>query len=154
VEGGDVGVGELFREQGQADRSVSDAPLEPVERGGEDLVVVEGQVERRPGIEPVGGLGVVAAGDLRGRTADDGRVGQADRPPARVAARVGEDANELDRSGDVEPGLLAQLAPGASLDRLVDVEEAAGECPLAGERVLLPPDQEDAQSRLGEREDG
>ena len=90
---------------------------------------------------------------VRGNAPDDGDVGQADGPPPGVAARVAVDAEEGDGAGRVEAGLLAKLAAGPGLDRLVDLQEPARQGPVAGEGVVLAADQEDPEPVAREGED-
>ncbi len=146
MEGLDLGVAELVGEDRQPDRPALDRQAEPVEGGGQDQGVIECEVERTVRIEPGGVRGVVAPRDFGDRAGDGRRVGDADRPPARVTAGLAEDSDGGERAAEVQPGLLAQLAPGGALDRLVDVQEAARDRPPTDEGIVLAPDEEGAEA--------
>ena len=77
--------------------------------------MVERQVDGVANLDP-GRLGCVVPAFLRLVFArpDNRRVGQRDGPAARVAAGLGEEADRLDRTGDLQPGFLAQLAAGTA----------------------------------------
>ena len=62
---------------------------------------------------------------------------------ARVAARIGVDADQLEPAG-LDAGLLHQLAPARVLHRLADVHEPARQRVLALERRVLAPDEQQA----------
>ena len=114
--------------------------------------MVERQFDRL--VDPFpGGLGrVVAPPDRVLAERDDGRVRQRDRAPSGVAARLVVEADGGEGAVDDQAGLLAQLAPGAGVGGLVHLEEAAGQGPGSGERIVLAADQEDAERPFDPRE--
>src|SRR5262245_13925309 len=89
------------------------------------------------------GLGGVVRGSRRAARSPD--VNGGDGGPARVARRIGVDAQEL-RELDVEGRLLAHLAPGGCLGALAGVDHAARNGP-AGRRVAAP-DEDDPTREL------
>ena len=120
-------------------------------RGVEDLLVIEGErrkvVDREPG--RVGGIGRgldLVIGELDQRVVGDGHD-----PLARVSIEraVGVELLEKDLA---QAGLLFELAQGRVLERLVDVDEAAGQRPLAQEGLEPAPDQQDLELVLVEVE--
>jgi len=78
---------------------------------------------------------------------------QADGPPPGVAPEGTEGPQEGDRPGRGKPGLLPELAARPVLDRLLDFQESPREGPMAGEGVVLAPDEEDPEPVGGEGED-
>ena len=67
---------------------------------------------------------------------------------ADAVVGVEEDSIEdIDDIADVhdEPGFLLNLAGGARLQRLANLERSAGQAPLPGERLVLTLDEHDAE---------
>jgi hypothetical protein len=71
---------------------------------------------------------------------------------ARITVRTAERAELLQVTG-LEPGFLAQLSPGCALQALVNADEASGNCPFAGMRPFVSPDQDDGKPTAADRED-
>ena len=105
----------------------------------------------RPGsflrVDPFGRV-VVAPGLAGGAGQVDGGDGVA----SRVALGVGV-GEELLEQLDLEAGLLSGLADAGGLEHLAQVDEPAGQGPLAGERLQVPLDQQDLQVLFVQPED-
>ena len=63
--------------------------------------------------------------------------------PARIAPRIGIDADELKRA-DRKPGFFENLATACRFDRLADIDEPAGKGIPVFERLVLAADENDA----------
>ena len=104
--------------------------------------------------DPPAGVGGVGAG---GRLREVGRerdVGDRHHPHPRVAVGRGVGAQLLEVAGELlDPGLLVQLAPGRLLGVLVRLDEAAGQGPLPGVRLLAALDQQHRQGAVADGED-
>jgi hypothetical protein len=114
--------------------------------------VIEGQLRRVEDGVPLRFGGVGGRDDPLARGVDEGEVGDADHPPARVAFRLAESV-ELFQVDVRYADLLFQFAGRGPFQRLVDLNEAAGQSPSPFERLLPAPDQQDFQIVFGDGED-
>ena len=119
-----------------------DVAAQALHRRLEDLPVVEGQLRQGIDREPCGFRGVVAADNLCGL--DERVEGNGDHALARVAVRVGEDA-QLAHGRGLEAGLLPELPQGAFFRGLPHLQEAARERPAALVGLAAAPHQQDLQ---------
>src|SRR3954447_2485903 len=115
--------------------------------------MVEGQFQRPVAWLPCRLARVVPTMDYGLSGPHDACVGQGDGASPRVAPGFREEPDRVDSTGDLEAGLLAELAAGSVLGVLVHLEEAAGDRPLAREGIAPPADKEHPERRLDQGED-
>ncbi len=117
--------------------------------------MVEGQLPRRVVRGPAG-LGRVAPAVRLGGVGQQGGEGDGHHAHPGVPAGLAVGAQLLQvQAGDVrQAGLLAQFTPGGALRGLVGPQEAPGQRPAAGVRLLAAFDEQDVQRALADREHG
>ncbi len=128
VKGLELAEGETFGQELEADRLVADFSAQSVERGAENLCVVEGEWwEFLDGMPcGFGSIGIAFGGVLV--RADEGVIGDADDASAWVAVGVSVGV-ELFEENVVEVGFLFEFAAGGLVECFLHVYESAGECP-------------------------
>ena len=99
------------------------------------------------------GVRRVGAGDDRADVAKNGEVGDGDDVHPRVAAGIAVRAELRQQAGDVDAGLLGELAPRRRVQRLVRPLEAARRRPHPLERRLASPDEQSLEQPFGHRQD-
>src|SRR5262245_29108379 len=104
--------------------------------------MIEGEIKTAPILNPHRGARVRSGAWAR-RARQEGGEGDADAASARVAPRIGIDADKLERA-DREPRLFENLAPAGRFDGLADIDEPAGKGIATFERIVLAADQNDA----------
>jgi hypothetical protein len=103
--------------------------------------MIEGKIETAPVGNPHR-RACVRSGPGFCRSRQEGREDDTHGVPARIAPRIGIDADKLERA-DREPGLFENLAPAGRFDRLAYIDEPAGKGVLASERLVLAADEND-----------
>ena len=146
-------IAELNGKNRQPSLAFDHVTPEPGQRGLHDRVVIERQGRGRSRLEPARLRGVVGPSDFGERRADDRGVSQADRPSSRVAPRCAENSDGSDRPLVVELRLLEQLAAHRGFDGLLHLQEASGDGPGPGERVVLAFDEQDFERGPNQGED-
>src|SRR5262245_19350076 len=99
--------------------------------------MIEGKIETAPIRDPTR-RACVGSGPRVCRPRQEGGEGDADAMSARVAPRIGIDADKLE-GADGEPGFFENLAPAGRFDGLADIDEPAGKSIAALEWIVLAP---------------
>ena len=151
----------LGHREGRADercRDARDLELDPdaLDRVADDPQMVERELD--PLLEDVRGgdergVGCVGAGDDRSHVARNGEVRDGDDVHARVAAGIAVGAELGQQAGDVDAGLLGELASRRLVQRLFRALEPTGNRPHALERLLPSLDEENVEHALGHGQD-
>ena len=123
----------------------------------DDPQVVERQLD--PLLEDVGdrderGVCRVRSGDDRSYLAKDGEVADGDDVHSGVSSGIAVGAELGQQAGDVDAGLLGELAPRGLVQCLVRTLEPTGHRPHSFERLLPSPDEKDVEhAALGHGQD-
>src|SRR6516164_1497916 len=118
----------------------------------ENVLVIESEFRRMSEREPADFGRVVAGARLQSVRIEQRHVGDADDAPARIALGIAERAklNEVLRA---HVCFFEQLAPGRSVERLVNLDEPARNGPAALERLVLAANEQHARPGLARHDD-
>src|SRR4051812_7185540 len=146
-----LGQRELRREQLEADGLVTHLSLQPLQRHTEDFFVIEGEPGGVPDGKPGGLAGVGRRAHAVVGQFHQSIIGDGDDAAARIAVRVAESIELLEK--DVaDSGLLLQLAQRSVVEALVHAHESAGERPATLERLHAALNQQHFQITLVQSE--
>ena len=148
----ELGEGEFFGEEFEADGLVAEFSAEAFAGEFEDFLVIEGEGREVVEGEPGGVAGIGGGGGRVLDEVDEGVVGDSDDVFPWVAVG-GADGGELFEEDVFEAGFFFEFTSGAGVDVFADLDEAAGESPFVFEGGEGALDEEDFEVVLVETED-